>query len=460
MTNVVVILGKLISLLTRTLKIGGGSAAPGYYGLKMYSNLVSTLSTQLPQHIVITGTNGKTTTTKMLAHLLEAQGLKVMRNTTGSNLERGIASTLIQNSNWLGRVKKVDIALWELDEAAFNKVVFQVKPTHIVFLNAFRDQLDRYGEVDTVVSKWYENLHKIDWDSHIYINTSDMTTASLLMAENNHLTKTTFELKDHVMLFEKSLNTQLIDHNEADFVAKITKNRGLEGTEFKVAYAGKSTHIKLNLPGTYNIYNYLAVFAVFSSLGFDPDLASKQIQSFKSAFGRVERVALKNKSGYIFLIKNPAGATTVFETIAPEMNKETVLMLALNDNYADGTDVSWIWDSKFELLSTSLREAQRRSNPKIKKQTSGNGRDRHASARDDVAIIVSGNRAYDMAIRLKYAGIDPKQITVIPDIDEAFTALEQSEEKQFFVLPTYTAMLHIQKILAQKGVKSEYWRTE
>ena len=190
---------RVISFLTTTFKIGGGSAAPGYYALKIDPDLVQKLAPQIPHTIVITGTNGKTTTARLLNHLVSAQKINTLRNGTGSNLERGIASALLSKVNLFGKIKDVEIGIWELDEAAFNSVLPKLRPELIVFLNAFRDQLDRYGEVDSVKRKWEETLRKVDWNSHLLINEGDYTVATLEMMtdENPRLTSSFFKVRGH-----------------------------------------------------------------------------------------------------------------------------------------------------------------------------------------------------------------------------------------------------------------------
>src|SRR3989338_4017928 len=174
-----IFIGKLIAFLTKFLKIGGGSAAPGLYALKIDPNLVEKLSQQIPKNIVITGTNCKTTTSKMLAHFSRTSGLSVIRNHTGSNLERGIASALIANCQLPTVNCQLDLGIWELDEAAFNRVSPKLKPDLMIFLNVSRDQLDRYGETDTVVNKWCETVSKLDPKTTALINSDDPNLAKL-----------------------------------------------------------------------------------------------------------------------------------------------------------------------------------------------------------------------------------------------------------------------------------------
>ena len=338
--------GKIIAKLTRFLKIGGGSAAPGLYALKIYPELVSDLTQDIPQSVVITGTNGKTTTARMLAHFAQAQGLKVLRNATGSNLERGIASTLLSHSHLPGgKLTNVDLAIWELDEAAFNQLVPKLKPKIIVFLNVFRDQLDRYGEVDTIVKKWSETLKNTPKDTLLLVNGDDQNLLNLKKAFKGKFF--TFGVENYKISGE-NINKK-VGKEKLDLEAKNLVLVGLSGTHFElVEYDGLWT-FSLPLPGIYHIYDFLAAFAIGSQLGLEPKQMITSLKDFSPAFGRMEKLGF----GYIFLIKNPAGATQVFETISPQIKTQDRLLLALNDNLADGTDVSWIWDAEFEKLRTT-----------------------------------------------------------------------------------------------------------
>lgn len=423
---------KIISFLTQTFKIGGGTAAPGLYALKIEPNLVKKLSKQIPQNIVITGTNGKTTTARILNHLITSHNSKTLRNATGSNLERGIASALLSKASFTGKLSGVDIGVWELDEAAFNSVVFKLKPELVVFLNAFRDQLDRYGEVDSVRIKWWNSLLKFSWNCHLLINEGDPTVATLeeVTNENTRLTASFFKLRGHKNFAEATLKDPL-NSDRADFEAKIIKNKGLHGSEVEILYPGGRFLMHFKVPGTYQIYNLLAAFSVYYALNLPIDRIEECLKDFQPAFGRVEELEIKGIASYIFLIKNPAGANNVFETIASEIKSDDLLLVALNDNFADGKDVSWIWDAEWEKFRIQNSEFR---------------------------TICSGIRAYDMATRLKYASFEPDMLDIYLNQDEAVNMAISAKPKRLFILPTYTALLGLQKQLADMGVKRHYWK--
>ncbi|MBI3486033.1 DUF1727 domain-containing protein [Candidatus Daviesbacteria bacterium] len=427
-----ILVGKLIAFLTKLFKIGGGSAAPGLYALKIYPNLVEKLAAQIPQTVIITGTNGKTTTSKMLSSFAKNANLNVLRNPTGSNLERGVASALISHSNFLAEIKNIDLAIWELDEAAFNNIAIKLDPQIIVFLNIFRDQLDRYGEIDSVLKNWSKTLESLPKSTIIFTNGDDQNT--LKLSKNFTGLSFKFGVKDYKIVGE-AIKKQFEQEN-LDFEAKNIKQQGLNGLSFDLSINHQTSTIHLPVPGIYHIYDALAALAVGYQLNLNVSEMIKSLKTYQPAFGRFEKFSLtpqgweaksQNMEGYIFLIKNPAGATQVFQTIAKEIKSNDHLLLALNDNLADGTDVSWIWDSQFELLTNTT------------------------------TFVCSGTRARDLAVRLKYAGVALDNIKIEADLKHAFKLAKKDLAGRLFILSTYTAMLELQKILANSGVKKNYW---
>ncbi len=420
------LIGKLISFLTKFLKAGGGSAAPGLYALKADPLLIQRLASQIPTNIIVTGTNGKTTTARLLHHFLTKQGIKTIRNGTGSNLERGIASALLAKASFWGQIKNIDVGIWEVDEAAFNTLASKLKPDVIVFLNAFRDQLDRYGEVDSVVRKWQNTLDGLNKTCVLLINGDDTGTAGLTSPDACKVEY--FGIKGEKIVGEKA--TKKTEHSLTMQAEDISLN-GIAGSSFKLKTPEMSLPVKLPLPGLYQVYNFLAAASVYRSLNMPQDKKIFDLIDFKNAFGRVEEINYKGQTGYILLIKNPVGATSVFETIREEINSKDVLLMALNDNFADGTDVSWIWDAEFE---------------RFKNQDTG------------FKIICSGSRAYDLALRVKYAGFEEDRIIVEQNIDKAFEESFKAAQGKVYILPTYTALLELQKLLEHKKIKKHYWK--
>ena len=391
-TLVAIFIGKLIAKLTRALNFGGGSASPGLYALKLDPDLVTKLAKRIPKNIIITGTNGKTTTSRLLTHFAKELGLKVIRNHTGSNLERGIASALISNYQLQTTNYQLDLGIWELDEAAFNTVAPKLNPDIVVFLNVFRDQLDRYGEVDSVVKRWGETLKILPPKTLMLVNGDDANTAQLKSFFKGNVY--TFGVEDYKIVGE-SLEKKA-SQKKLDFEARDIELKGLSGSSFSLHTSSilhPTSHITLPLPGVYHIYDFLAAFYAGHELGFSTKSMISSLKGFQPAFGRVEKLPF----GYIFLIKNPAGATQVFETLAPQLKPNDRLLIALNDNLADGTDVSWIWDAGWERLHTGYK----------------------------LQVICSGIRAYDLANRLKYAGFEPDHLqdTSVPSAKLSFKAI-------------------------------------
>jgi len=233
-----ILLGKFVAFLTKLFKLGGGSAAPGLYALSIEPDLVKKLALKIPKNVVVTGTNGKTTTAKMLAHFAKESNLKVIRNHTGSNLERGIASTIISYVNPWGK-QKFDLGIWELDEAAFNSVAPKLKPDLVVFLNIFRDQLDRYGEINTVLKRWQETLKKIPSQTKILINGDDANILELASSFKGHIQK--FGVKDFKIVGESIVHKK--EQENLDFEAKDVKLNGLNGSTFQL----KIENLKLKI---------------------------------------------------------------------------------------------------------------------------------------------------------------------------------------------------------------------
>jgi lipid II isoglutaminyl synthase (glutamine-hydrolysing) len=421
-----VLLGKLIFTLSRTFKIGGGYAAPGLYALKTEPELVGKLINRQAKNIVITGTNGKTTTSKLISHFLKAAGFKVLHNGSGSNLERGIASYLIQHTT-LGAKLDYDFGVWELDEFAFNTVAPKIKPDAVILLNVFRDQLDRYGEIDQIITRWQKTLSKLHEDSILIINGDDANLEKAASAFKGKIVR--IGVKGSGIKGE----SKPLRGRKPDYTAEAGVNGLFESSKVSVKYAGETQDFELPLPGIFNIYNFLSAFTSLYLFNVDITVIRDALKTFKPAFGRFEKLNLGGKQGYIFLIKNPVGATETLKTVLPHIEKNDSLLVALNDNFADGTDVSWIWDIELEKL-------------KIEKLKAG--------------LFVSGTRVFDLALRFKYAGVSEARTAIEADLEKALdSAIERSKGK-LFIFPTYTALLALQKILAGRGIKKEYWRNE
>jgi lipid II isoglutaminyl synthase (glutamine-hydrolysing) len=401
---------------------GGGQALPGLVVEKLFPNYVSGMLRKLPEGVVIiTGTNGKTTTTKMVVHLLKAYGKRVLTNSTGSNLTRGIASSISQHAKVTGRLP-YDIAVLEIDEATARRLVAQVKPRWILALNVSRDQLDRYGEVDTIAS---------------YIKSAmDASGGVVTNAGDPHLLAISQGLKGkEISYFGFSDNLKEYFPSDYELAAVDTQrsndkksvNPDVQLTGFKdpaVTYriSDKNYSARLKLTGQHNFLNAAAALALAKKLlpqTADADLV-RQLADVSLAFGRGEKYRLKNGVVVeLVLVKNPASFT---QALASYGSSKANLMIAINDNIADGRDVSWLWDVNFGPLASSK------------------------------VAVTSGSRAADMALRLKYDDITVGQIE--PNLAKALNQLS-TEKGDKVVLATYTAMLSLYSYLTKNAEKIE-----
>ncbi len=433
MNILLIIFGKITLWISKTFKLGSGSTWPGHIAMETNNNFVRDILKKNPklQIILVAGTNGKTTTSLMLQKMLEQAKLKAFRNEAGANLLNGVASTLISNCSIFGKIN-FDAAIFEVDENNVGEAVKQMENSKlsIVLLNLFRDQLDRYGEVNTVAKKWDKALASLPTNTTIFTNGDDPKLADI--ANDSTLVRYYFGLD------EKLMKKKEVGY-DVDFT--YCPNCGEKLKYSKVAYShlGKfacpncqytnhETETFPDLPqplmGLYNVYNQNAA-AIVAHMVFGISIKDiiLALVDFKPAFGRQEVIRYKNREVIILLSKNPAGANQSIDAIA-SANKKGNVLLVLNDRIPDGTDVSWIWDVDFENI------------PK------------------DLEVFVSGDRTYDMGLRIKYLGNRKLDTNIIPDLQ---TAIDQSiaatkPDETLFIMPTYSAMLETRKILTGKAI--------
>lgn len=452
--QVALLSGKLIRFLTRSLRIGGGTAAPGLIALNINPNLIHHFSNLLAGTIAITGTNGKTTTSRMLDSILAKAGVATIHNRAGSNLLRGIASTIIEK--WMIG-KKLDKvwAIWEIDEAVVPAAVEQINPKILVITNLFRDQLDRYGEIDKVRKLWADAISKLSRHSILILNADDPTVAHLGhkasckvihfgIGHSNQSEKNISRAADtkycpncatklyYAAVYASHLGEYFCKKcrfARPQLQVAADKITCLDPTsaEFRLVTKSKKAKISLNVGGLYNIYNSLAAAAASLSFGLNLAQIATGLQAFQAAFGRIEQLKIGKTKVSLILVKNPTGANEVNKTIFSNHQKRSVL-IALNDKIADGTDISWIWDVDFEKLAGKVD-----------------------------ALTISGTRAYDLALRLKYAQITPNKVHIEPNFGKAISIALKHAKGQLFILPTYTAMLEIRKVLNKLGFGEKFW---
>jgi len=396
---------------------GGGSALPGLIVERIDPNFIKDTLAQLPEGVVvISGTNGKTTTTKMVVELLESQGLKVFTNRTGSNFTRGVAAALLGEVDSRGNLD-ADIAVLELDEAHAVHFVKAVPPRYSLLLNVMRDQLDRFGEIDTTA-----NLLRV---------IAEATSEKVIVnREDPRLLKLGASLpSEKVAYFGLSTNLRAIFPTDDDMrSAHPTKNAILEpqsisildsfdGHKAKFILNSHALSTELKLEGVYNIYNAAAALGLVYSVveNIDFNRLQKALASVKPAFGRGESITVDGQPVELVLVKNPAGFRLSLKSFPPE---GYATMIAINDNYADGRDMSWLWDVDFDSLK-------------------------------NVGVAyVTGIRAYDMALRLQYEEVEVSSVdTDLKKSLKEFLTKEKARPKRIYC--TYTAMLALRRELSK-----------
>jgi UDP-N-acetylmuramyl tripeptide synthase len=400
--------------------------------------------------VVVSATNGKTTTSSMLASVLEASGAAVVHNRAGSNMNWGVATALLDAGS-----APDQIGLFEVDEAWLDRVARDLDPSLILLSNLFRDQLDRYGELEHIAERWRDAVAAVGDDTTIVANADDPLVAalaegrrrlrfgvddpSLSRATLQHASDSKYCIRcGHPYRYGAVYVGHLGDYRcdscgharpPLDVAAREIVPDGLQGVSFGLVTPRGEARIRLAVPGLYNVYNALAAASLALSLDVELDAVVAGLERFRAAFGRFERFTAGDRGVLLLLIKNPAGANEVLRTLEEGSVPET-LVVALNDRIADGRDVSWIWDVDFEPL---LEQAGR--------------------------IVVSGERAAELALRFTYAGFPRERLDVV---DELGKALDRGLElippgAELVVLPTYTAMLELRRIATERGLTRPFW---
>lgn len=414
--QVVTIIGKSVRAVAK-LK-GGGSALPGLVVERLDPNFLKTSLTQLSHGVVlVSGTNGKTTTTKMVVELLEGQGLKVFTNRTGSNFTRGIIAAVIESTNRSGKLP-YDIAVLELDEAYAVKFSSQIQPRYSLFLNVFRDQLDRFGEIDATARMLKHVASKTT--GTVIINRDDPRLISSDFISKLSASIKTYGLSsklrslfpsDDDMRSSGAASTSTQKHDD-------TQLEGFQDNQAEISYKNTSKRVTLQLKGIYNIQNATAAVATVRAVmnsELDETKMFTSLSKVQPAFGRGEDIVVNGQPVELVLVKNPSGFRLSLASFNPA---DTATMVAINDNYADGRDMSWLWDVDFASLS------------------------------NEGVSAVTGIRAYDMALRLQYDEIEIGHVdTDIKSALKHFIANTQGIKKRVYC--TYTAMLAIRKELSK-----------
>ncbi len=428
-----IFLARLIKLLIKIVGRSSGTSFIGMFTLKTNPDFLNFCSKYiLHEKISVTGTNGKTTTAGLIAQILEANNKEVIHNAQGANMLTGIANVFATN---VVPSKRYDNCVLESDEAYLSKLYDYMKLDYLVVTNLFRDQLDRYGELDTTAKKIQSAIDK-NKDLVLLLNADDPLVANL--GHDNKKLYYGFEniefAETHTISHAPAEMFNCICGKPLEYSKRFYAQQGhyycscgykrpkcnYQGNakiysdyiEISVLHNGEETHYTFDSIGLYNAYNALAAISMALEIGYKQEEIQNALNTYKAMFGRAEKTEFNGHKTIIQLIKNPAGASEVLKTV----DLSSKILIAINDNFADGRDVSWLWDAEFELLKDTEK-----------------------------TIVTSGIRANDMALRLKYAGVPSEKIKVVPDLFEAVEEVSSSEDKteKVTIMPSYTALLQI-----------------
>lgn len=441
-----IIASKITIFITKTL-LKGGTTFPGRVALKIDKNILAKVSKGY-KVVLVTGTNGKTTTTSMIYNIVKEDGHKVITNNTGANLYSGIVTTFIDNYSFFNKTEDT-YAIIEVDEANVKYITEHITPEVITVTNLFRDQLDRYGEVYTTLTKILEGLPSVP-TSTLVLNGDESLLGDLKLPNptvfygfnailNENKTIEVNADAKFCKFCKHPYSYNYITYNHlGDFYCpgcgykraelKYSVDEVLELTPESSTVKIGDLEILISQSGVYNIYNALNAYAITKELGIKDDIIKTSLEKQSSSFGRQEILNIDGKDIKIILVKNPAGYNQALDTLC--LNKEAFgAAFLLNDNYADGRDISWIWDVDFEKLSTL----------------------------DIDEILISGMRSYDMAVRLKVSGLNPDKFILEETFEGLTEKIKTSKSNKIYVLATYTAMINFRKHLHSKGYIKKLW---
>jgi len=430
----------------------GGTSLPGKLLLRLEPQAIAQLAARLSHgNAVISATNGKTTTAAMVAAIMERTGARLVHNRAGANMAGGVAASLLDASEPGGGIAG-DLGLFEVDEFWLDRVTGQLRPRALLLANLFRDQLDRYGELETIAERWAEVV-RAGGSRTLVLNADDPLVADLGRERADGAGETVYFGVEDVGVALPGLShasdskhcrrcgtpyaydTVFLGHlghyhcpagdnrrPEPQVAAISVVLKGARSAQITLRTPAGTIEVALPLPGLYNVYNALGATALSLALGAGLEDVRAGLEAVSPAFGRAETVQVGERPVSVLLVKNPAGANEVLRTLALEAGEHDLLAI-LNDRTADGRDVSWVWDADFELLADRLRRA-----------------------------TCSGTRAAELALRLKYAGVPTERLHVVDDIADGLDAAVAGGEGPLYVLPTYTALLELRRELVARGL--------
>ena len=436
----------------------GGTALPGLIALTVDPDFIRAMSSELSHGVVcVSGTNGKTTTARMLADITRTAGWDPIHNRSGSNLDRGLAAALLEATNWSAEPRG-NFGLFEIDEASLPRVVRRLSPRVVVVTNLFRDQMDRYFELDALAKKIGDALASLPAETTLVLNADDPLVANLALRRD---AKTMYFGVDDPAVggsvpqaisdatrcprcrsplqYRRVVLAHVGDWSCTSCglarpprdIAATTVVLGASWSELALAGTVGSVFepVRVPIPGLYNAYNALAAIAAGRALGIALADATRALANFRPAFGRLESAEVKGRTLRLVLVKNPAGFNAAIAALL-ETGRKPRLLAALNDRDADGRDVSWIWDADFETLAPAVQHA-----------------------------VITGVRGRDLALRFKYAGLAKERMEVVDDwsaaIDRSIALAPEGGE--VVVLATYTAMQALRSTLSRTGAVPPFW---
>ncbi|MEJ7825640.1 MAG: MurT ligase domain-containing protein [Solirubrobacteraceae bacterium] len=424
----------------------GGTSLPGKLLIRIEPHAMARLSSRLRDgSAVISATNGKTTTAAMVSAILEGSGARLVHNRAGANMAGGVTTALLDAARGSGI--DASAGLFEVDEFWLEQVVPQLRPRALLLSNLFRDQLDRYGELETIADRWACAVAAAP-ATHLVLNADDPLVADLGRDRAN---VTYFGVQDDGVALDGLAHASDSKHcrrcgapyvydavylghlgryhcpngdgprPEPEVWASAIALDGTRGAAFDLHVGAQRARVTLALPGLYNVYNAVGAAALAHALGASLEAIARGLAATRAAFGRAETVLVGDRELAILLVKNPAGANEVLRTLALDPGELDVLAV-LNDRTADGHDVSWIWDADFELLSDRVRR-----------------------------VTCSGTRAAELAVRLKYAGVPAERLHVVPALADGLDGALSDGDGRLVAMPTYTAMLELRALLVARG---------
>ncbi|MGA2926104.1 MAG: MurT ligase domain-containing protein [Solirubrobacteraceae bacterium] len=455
-----ILAARAVGELARRARRGGGTSLPGKVLMRLDRRAIGTLAGRLRRGcVVISATNGKTTTAAMTAAVLERAGISLVHNRAGANMAGGVASTLLAAARPGGGIAG-ELGLFELDEFWLDQIVGELRPGAALLCNLFRDQLDRYGELETIADRWAAVARTLPAATKLVLNADDPLIADL--GRDVAAAVCYFGIEDDSVALPELQHASDSKHcrrcgaayaYEAVYLGHLGRYRcpacaqqrpvpaiaaeqitldGTRSASFVLRTPAGAAAVALPLPGLYNVYNALAAAALCLALEVPLSTVVEGLQTVAAAFGRAETVRIGELELSILLMKNPAGANELLRTLALERT-DLDLLAILNDRTADGRDVSWVWDADFELLAPRVRR-----------------------------VTCAGTRAAELALRLKYAGVPVTRVHVHPSLPEALddALATTATGGRLFALPTYTALLELRGELAARGHVGRFWERD